>query len=220
MGNIYITSDLHFGHLNNLTYSPRRAILANEWCQSVDHVYPTQIDAHDEWLINKWNSKVTKYDTVYFLGDFSFRSRSDTESILKRLNGHKFLIRGNHDTPLNGLENYFVWVGALKEIKIRADVYDNIPESFNCVLCHYPLLTWRTRSRGGIMLHGHCHGALDEYNLKSGELRMDVGIDGRLASYEILSIQDVYMFAKKISQGKTFLDYISDKIKSSDMFDC
>ena len=31
------------------------------------------------------------------------------------------------------------------------------------------------------MLHGHCHGKLDEHNRLSNDLRFDVGIDGELA---------------------------------------
>ena len=31
------------------------------------------------------------------------------------------------------------------------------------------------------MLHGHCHGKLDEHNRLSSDLRFDVGIDGELA---------------------------------------
>ena len=31
------------------------------------------------------------------------------------------------------------------------------------------------------MLHGHCHGTMDEFNADSIDLRFDVGIDGALA---------------------------------------
>ena len=48
-------------------------------------------------------------------------------------------------------------------------------------LCHYPMVTWNHKPYGSIMLHGHCHGKLDEHNRLSSDLRFDVGIDGELA---------------------------------------
>ena len=48
------------------------------------------------------------------------------------------------------------------------------------VMCHYPMVTWNQKPRGSIMLHGHSHGKLDDYNAQSPDLRFDVGIDGTL----------------------------------------
>ncbi|GHT55285.1 hypothetical protein FACS189446_6410 [Bacteroidia bacterium] len=31
------------------------------------------------------------------------------------------------------------------------------------------------------LVHGHCHGRIDDFNVKTGDLRVDVGIDGSLA---------------------------------------
>ena len=45
---------------------------------------------------------------------------------------------------------------------------------------------------GSVMLHGHCHGKLDEYNALSTDLRFDVGIDGKLAGLRFLTLEDVY----------------------------
>lgn len=220
MGNVFITSDTHLGHNRLLTYCPRRAELVKEW-GALNGIHDlTDIDLHDKWIVDRWNEKVEKGDTIYILGDFSFRPKNETREILQQLRGNKILIRGNHDEPLNGLEDCFSWVGALKEIKIKGNVFPGISESFNCMLCHYPLLTWRRRASGGLMLHGHCHGGIDGYNEKVGELRFDVGIDGRLADGSILSIQDVYDAAKGRAGGMSFSEYLKGRIQSGETFNC
>lgn len=48
------------------------------------------------------------------------------------------------------------------------------------MLCHYPLLDWPGKQQGAVMLHGHCHGTMDDYNANSADLRFDIGIDGAL----------------------------------------
>ena len=45
----------------------------------------------DEFIIDNWNKTVTPEDTVFILGDFG------KTSYMERLNGKKFLIKGNHD---------------------------------------------------------------------------------------------------------------------------
>jgi len=48
------------------------------------------------------------------------------------------------------------------------------------VLSHYPMEEWLEMDRrGGIMLHGHCHHAIDESETNSIYRRMDVGMDWR-----------------------------------------
>jgi calcineurin-like phosphoesterase family protein len=54
-------------------------------------------------LIYRWNSVVGPFDLVYHLGDFAF-CRGDLKYIpyfLKKLNGSKILIKGNHDRTKN-----------------------------------------------------------------------------------------------------------------------
>ncbi|MCL2707072.1 MAG: metallophosphoesterase [Dehalococcoidia bacterium] len=47
-------------------------------------------------LYRNWNRKVSKYDTVYILGDFAVRHRWDYWKHI--LNGRKIFIKGNHDS--------------------------------------------------------------------------------------------------------------------------
>ena len=46
----------------------------------------------DKAIIDNWNKTVTPVDTVFILGDFG------KTSYMARLNGKKFLIKGNHDS--------------------------------------------------------------------------------------------------------------------------
>jgi calcineurin-like phosphoesterase family protein len=78
----YYTSDTHFGHANIITYSKRPF-------KDVPHM--------TEMMIAAWNSVVQPGDMVYHLGDFAMGPKGEHAGFLKRLNGYKVLIRGNHD---------------------------------------------------------------------------------------------------------------------------
>lgn len=79
---IYYIADMHFGHRNVLHFDNRPFVDA---------------DQMDEVLIHNWNERVTDEDTVYVLGDAFWKNEENSIRIIQRLNGHKHLIRGNHD---------------------------------------------------------------------------------------------------------------------------
>lgn len=202
---IYFTSDLHFGHKNILKHSPAR----------MDALGCDDIVSMDEKIIERWNATVrNRNDIVYILGDFSFYSKDRTEKILSKLKGKKMLVLGNHDRSIMGLENYFEWVGDMKVINIGHHQYDFIDpdEEFRAFLCHYPMLTWNYRNVGCVMVHGHCHGHIDDLNADSGELRVDVGFDSTLGNYNLVGLEDLYNHFKSISGGLKFKNYIDEKM--------
>ena len=87
-------------------------------------------------------------------------------------------------------------------------------ETFCVELCHYPMLSWNRRPHGTCMVHGHCHGSINEYNTKSGELRVDVGIDRSLFSNGFVELEELYAYFVNIRNSagcKTFQEYI-DKL--------
>lgn len=47
------------------------------------------------------------------------------------------------------------------------------------------------------MIHGHCHGKIDQINTDSKELRVDVGIDGNLANYNLISLEKLSKYLEK-----------------------
>lgn len=79
---IYITSDTHFSHKNIIEYCDR------------PYTNPEEMNKN---LISKWNSVVKEDDIVLHLGDVGFGLVEELSPIIQGLNGHKILIRGNHD---------------------------------------------------------------------------------------------------------------------------
>lgn len=150
---IYFVSDTHFGHKNVIKHCGRPF-------ESMEQM--------DQAMIDNWNKTVSRKDTIYHLGDLSFHNIHDTRDIIKQLNGHKILIRGNHDrfSDIDYLKMGFERVRDYEEIKWNKRKF---------ILCHFPFLTWNGSHRGNLHLHGHCHGTLNHLNV--GVPRIDVGVD-------------------------------------------
>ena len=117
----------------------------------------------NEYMIKKWNDKVTASDTVIVIGDLSLGKAPETNEVLSRLNGKLGLIVGNHDKYLNSPEfdaSRFEWIDKYREI---TDSQSQV------VLCHYPIPfyngQYRLRHNGDpktYMLYGHVHESRDE----------------------------------------------------------
>lgn len=83
MGNIYFTSDTHYGHKNIITYCARPF---------------RDVEDMTEQMVNNWNAIVQPDDLVYHLGDFSMGLQANAaEAVRQRLRGQIILVRGNHD---------------------------------------------------------------------------------------------------------------------------
>lgn len=79
-------------------------------------------------MVENWNSVVAESDTVYVGGDFCWRGRTTAERFLSFLNGHKILIKGNHDSS--------------KTKKAFSEVYRNLEIKigrWNCIINHRPI---------------------------------------------------------------------------------
>lgn len=178
----WFTSDTHYYHSAIIKYCKR----------PFDNV-----EKMNEYLIKKHNERVAPGDCVYHLGDFGFTDASHADYILRRLNGQKFLIFGNHDQILRNqkpLQNHFIWCKDYHEESIGKD------KSHRVVLCHYPIMSWHGIHRGTIMAHGHCHHNL-QYPF-NGRI-IDVGVDGKGYDYGPISEFDIikYVGHKKIVTG-------------------
>jgi calcineurin-like phosphoesterase family protein len=86
---VFYTSDTHFGHKNILKYCSRPFV---------------DVADMGRGMIERWNETVGADDVVYHLGDFGFGSKNQLRDIVKSLNGHKIIIRGNHDRGLESLK--------------------------------------------------------------------------------------------------------------------
>ena len=148
---------------------------------------PTTIEEHDEWLLDRINSKVTKHDTLYILGDVSMGNKVNTEKILQRINGNKILILGNHDANIEK-STYFGEIKQIKNFTFNSPSYPNI----HIVLCHYPIASWERKVHGSFMLHGHTHARFQNTGLS-----FDVGVDAQ--NYYPISLEEVFDKMTKIS---------------------
>lgn len=218
----FFCSDLHWHHASILYFHPERRDAIGITIEDLQENKAECIRKHDEWLIDKWNNTIGKKDFVYILGDLSMGNKENTRKILERLNGRKFLILGNHDKSCMGLENYFQWVGDIKEVKFNHNQYKFIdPEETFCVeLCHFPMFAWNRRPHGTCHCHGHTHGSIDKYNDDSNELRVDVGFDGKLANLGFVDLETLYNHFKYIREktnSKTFEEH-TEKIMEKQGF--
>jgi hypothetical protein len=65
---------------------------------------------------------------------------------------------------------------------------------------------------GFLSTHGHYHGRVDEYNVKTGNLRVDVGIDSKLAREcgGFIPLEKLYKYFWNIAQNDNFAKYVAD----------
>jgi len=128
----------------------------------------------NETLIENWNRRVHRDDTVYILGDLMFRNICPPADYLVRMKGKKHLIVGNHDRywmkKLN-LEEHFISVSSLLETS---------DGQHKLVLCHYPMMAWNGAGRGTYLIHGHIHNNRHSAYwplLRSMEHALNAGVD-------------------------------------------
>ena len=127
MAKTYFIADLHLGHKNILKFEPGRG--------------GSNIEEHDEWLINQWNSVVNPNDVVWVLGDVSFGANNLYK--LARMKGQKKLVMGNHDTyDMKEYLKYFSKIYGLTKYR-------------GYWLSHAPLHEGSMRDKKNI--HGHTH---------------------------------------------------------------
>lgn len=118
-------------------------------------------------MINRFNSVIGKYDELYLLGDVSLGPRDESEELIKKLNGNKHLIIGNHDKNIKNSKE-FIEITQIKNFNFSSKSFPNV----HIVLCHYPLASWERKSYNSFHLFAHEHG-----RYKNTKLSMDVGVD-------------------------------------------
>lgn len=210
--NIWFTSDFHFSHISQLYFHQKRRELAGISLDELRNLdKQTLIKRYDEWLVDLWNSTVNRGDSVYHLGDFCLGNRERAEYLLNKLHGKKYFIRGNHDKALNGNERFLEGIWDIKEAKFTKDQFPFLGEETFCTeLCHYPMVAWNRKMHGTVQVCGHVHGAHDNLNKESQELRVDVGLDSEIADYNFVSLEKLYEYFDKIVKSAgcgTFQEY-------------
>lgn len=145
----YYIADLHFFHGAMNDRMDRRGF--------------ANVEEMNEYMLGKWNKKVRKNDDVIIIGDLSWGSAKETDTLLKQLKGKLYLVCGNHDRFINGKD---VDIGRFQWIKHYAELSDN---KRKVVLCHYPVMCYngqyRVDEKGNpktYMLYGHVHDTQDQ----------------------------------------------------------
>ena len=177
---IFFTADTHFCHSNII-----------DSCQRPFY----NIKEMNERIIKNWNISVTNDDEIYILGDFLYKGNGiQANNILSRLNGIKYLIKGNHDKYLEEEsfnQNYFEWV---------KDYYILEYQEMEFVLSHYPILEWDINQiKNKVHLYGHIHNNILDSEQQSklkifGKKAINVGVD--VNNYCPISIEKIISLIK------------------------
>lgn len=172
---IWFTSDTHFGHANVLDFCSR------PW---------KTVDEMNDALVATINAYVAPNDTLYHLGDFSFKmSVDDARELRKRIRCRNIhWIPGNHDKDWSqpNVADTFQVEPSIATLKLEG--------GRKIVMCHYPIMDWPGLGHGAIHLHGHIHSTpeYNEWNRDMRLLRYDVGVDAN--EYAPVSIDRVLGF--------------------------
>ena len=173
---IYFTSDQHFYHENMIRRMGRPFADAQEM---------------NETLVANWNRRVGPRDEVYILGDVTMKGPTEAETMLRLLNGKKYLIRGNHDRFVDKAGFDFSLFERVRDYHVLR--YDGR----RFVLFHYPIEEWDQFFRGAYHLHGHQHNG-PQYNRENrvkGLRRYDVGVDAN--SFLPVSVDEIIAFFER-----------------------
>lgn len=135
MGKKFYIADTHFGHENMIKFDKRPF---------------SNVQEMDTIMVENWNRVVGKDDTVYILGDFLWQHSEEYVELAKSLNGHKRLIKGNHDRSHNS---------SYKKIFEAINDYEEVQDAgMKIILSHYPMMAYNGSYNGrALHLYGHVH---------------------------------------------------------------
>lgn len=169
MSTLFFISDLHLGHKSAIVWSK-------------DYREGSTIEEHDQILIDKINSIVHKRDTLYILGDVTFKDNK--LHMLHQLACRDLrLVRGNHDVlPLTEYLKYF------------KEVY-GIHKKHNMWLTHAPIHPQELREC--INVHGHTHSN----NITVADCNGDFQYDRRYVNVSVESLNGYPISLEEIRSG-------------------
>lgn len=195
MANLFFISDTHFNHEKSLTFkrddgSPLRDFSS---CEEMD-----------ETMVKNWNSVVRPQDHIYHLGDVAIsrsaligkpkvdeygveiqNEKGETlrePSILSRLNGHKRLVRGNHD--IFRTADYLKYFEEIYGVRV-------FPE--HKIICSHIPLHPQSVQRWAVNVHGHLHANTYPYPY--------VNVAVEQINYTPISLEDLLKKIKIYKEG-------------------
>ena len=134
MSSVFLYSDPHFGHQGICRFMRNDGITKVRPWDTAEEM--------DEAMVKLYNDRVKPKDKVYFLGDVVINRKA--LGIMRRLNGDKVLIRGNHDIFRD--DEYREHFRELRAYHVMNGM----------ILSHIPLHP-ENLGRFGVNIHGHLH---------------------------------------------------------------
>lgn len=135
MSNTFLCSDHHFFQASMLAFKRNDGSPLRKF-DDVDHM--------NEYIVMQHNRRVSTKDKVYFLGDVTMLKSAKGLEILRRMNGEKVLIKGNHDIAASHM-----YLEHFKDIRACHQL-----DGF--ILSHIPVHP-NSLSRWKANIHGHLH---------------------------------------------------------------
>jgi calcineurin-like phosphoesterase family protein len=189
---ILFTSDWHIGHENVLKFD-------NRPFKDLDHMA--------EVLVNNYNASMhNKKGVGYFLGDMGWANSQSLSNVLKRLQGTKVLVLGNHDKAhesmyktgfdvvLNGAT---LWIAGQRVTMTHCPL-PGIPREDTSNMGRYANENWHGEKKNGrfstidmgqFHLHGHIHSPNGGKSQRVLGRQMDVGVPAN--DYRPVSLSQV-----------------------------
>lgn len=167
MANIFLISDTHFGHKNICLFKRQDGSPLRPWDNP---------DEMDEAMVDRWNALVKPNDVVYHLGDVVINRRC--LQILRRLNGDKRLILGNHD--IFGHNDYLPYFKRLHG-SFKLD---------NLLLTHIPVHIDSIAHWVQCNVHGHIHAQ----DIPNGKY---INVSVEMTEYAPVSLEDLRVRIKE-----------------------
>jgi calcineurin-like phosphoesterase family protein len=131
---VFLVSDTHFGHAGVCRFTRADGCTPlRPWDSAAEM---------DEAMVAAWNDRVRPNDKVYHLGDVVINRKA--LGIMRRLNGDKVLIRGNHDIFRD--DEYREHFRELRAYHVMNGM----------ILSHIPIHS-ESLGRFGVNIHGHLH---------------------------------------------------------------
>ena len=160
MPSVFLVSDTHFGHSGVCKFMRNDGVTKLRPFDNPEEM--------DEFMVEAWNKRVKPTDKVYHLGDVVINRKA--LGIMRRLNGDKVLIRGNHDI-FRDVE-YREYFRELRAYHVMNGM----------ILSHIPVHA-DSLGRFGVNIHGHTHANRVKkargFDAKTGEILYSNEIDPR-----------------------------------------
>lgn len=165
-GNVWVWSDLHFGHKNIIRFSDRP--FAN-------------LEDMENQLVANFNECVGENDTSIWVGDVAFQADSISNELLNKCNGYKILVIGNHDFNHKKLRKL-----DFDETHLVYFVDGQYPLGFT----HFPIYHML---EGVINIHGHQHVGPQHWSDRSDQ---HINVNCEFHGYKPVTLKQLQSWAR------------------------